>query len=176
MKMKKKEGKRNIVFKEQDKILEEKRKNMAEISNLKLNLKKILLSLQNKKKIILNLNDEIQKVKDENEQLEKEKQRLLEIKKMEKENERRLQSQNIHGSGCINTIQLILKNDKTDAQSLTRKEYEDAKEKTNLLQAQYIERMRFYEKLKKTLDSLDNKEEAIYSYIQKPITVNVNKK
>ena len=42
-----------------------------------------------------------------------------------------LQSQNIHGSGCINTIQLILKNDKTDAQSLTRKEYEDAKEKTN---------------------------------------------
>ena len=164
--MKKKEGKRNIVFKEQDKILEEKRKNMAEIANLKLNLKKILLSLQNKKKIILNLNDEIQKVKE----------RLLEIKKMEKENERRLQSQNIHGSGCINTIQLILKNDKTDAQSLTRKEYEDAKEKTNLLQAQYIERMRFYEKLKKTLDSLDNKEEAIYSYIQKPITVNVNKK
>ena len=58
MKMKKKEGKRNIVFKEQDKILEEKRKNMAEIANLKLNLKKILLSLQNKKKIILNLNDE----------------------------------------------------------------------------------------------------------------------
>ena len=51
---------------------------------------------------------------------------------MEKENERRLQRQNIHGSGCINTIQLILKNDKTDAQSLTRKEYEDAKEKTNL--------------------------------------------
>ena len=51
--MKKKEGKRNIVFKEQDKILVEKRKNMAEIANLKLNLKKILLSLQNKKKIIL---------------------------------------------------------------------------------------------------------------------------
>ena len=39
MKKKKKEGKRNIVFKEQDKILEEKRKNMAEIANLKLNLK-----------------------------------------------------------------------------------------------------------------------------------------
>ena len=169
--MKKKEGKRNIVFKEQDKILEEKRKNMAEIANLKLNLKKILLSLQNKKKIILNLNDEIQKVKDENEQLEKEKQRLLEIKKMEKENERRLQSQNIHGSGCINTIQLILKNDKTDAQSLTRKEYEDAKEKKNLGAMEVGA-----EKLKKTLDSLDNKEEAIYSYIQKPITVNVNKK
>lgn len=174
--MKKEERKGNLVFKEQDRILEEKRKNMAEIANLKLNIKKILLSLQNKKKIILNLNEEIQKVKNDNEQLEKEKQRLLEIKKKEKENERRLKSQNIHGSDYINTIQLVLKNDKTDAQSLTRKEYEESKEKTNLLNAQYIERMRFYEKLKKTLESLDNKEEAIYSYIQKPITVNVNKK
>lgn len=160
--------KKKQIF-EKDHQIEEKRKEIAEVANLKLNIKKILLSLQNKKKIIIKLNEEINITKKKNETLFIEKEKLAQQLKLEKEKARILKSQEIHGDDYKNVIQLMIKNDKIDTKSQTRENYEQSKKDTQLLHEQYQERLKFCQQLRYTIEQLEKQENYTSNSLVKPI-------
>ena len=149
--------------------IEEKRKEIAEIVNLKLNIKKILLSLQNKKKLIIKMNEEISISQKKNETLFLQKEKLTQQLKLEKEKARILKSQEIHGDDYKSVIQLMIKNDKVDTKTQTRENYEQSKKETQLLHEQYQERLRFCQNLRYTIGQLEKQENYISNSLVKPI-------
>ena len=149
--------------------IEEKRKEIAEIANLKLNIKKILLSLQNKKKLIIKMNEEISISQKKNETLFIQKEKLTQQLKLEKEKARILKSQEIHGDDYKSVIQLMIKNDKVDTKTQTRENYEQSKKETQLLYEQYQERLRFCQNLQYTIEQLEKQENYISNSLVKPI-------
>lgn len=159
--------KKKQIF-EKDRQIEEKRKEMAEVANLKLNIKKILLSLQNKKKIIIKINEEINLTKLKNETLLIEKENLAQQLKLAKEKARILKSQEIHGDDYKNVIQLMIKNDKIDKNSKTRESYEQSKKETQLLHAQYQDRLKFCQQLRYTIEQLEKQENYTSNILVKP--------
>lgn len=160
--------KKKQIF-DNDRRIEEKRKEIAEIANLKLNIKKILLSLQNKKKLIIRMNEEISITQKQNETLLIQKEKLTQQLKLEKEKARILKSQEIHGDDYKSVIQLMIKNDKVDTKTQTRENYEQSQKETKLLYEQYQERMRFCQHLRYTIEQLEKRENYISNSLVKPI-------
>lgn len=140
--------------------LERKRRELAKIATLKLNIKKVIISLQNKKTIYGNLQNEYDEIKNENAQLQQEKQDLQKIKKELNKIIHSTKSNNIKGENYINTISQMIKQDKLDANSAQREKYEQLKKQNSMLSKCYTEMNLHLQELKHKYNSIqdDNKE------------------
>jgi len=144
-----------------------KRLEMIEIMKLKMEAKKIALSLQNKKEQMDNLQKEIDKISQENIIIKNKIKNLNPLKKEVEKNKREHEINKLKEEDYINKINSILNNDKKDyGKLLTREDYENSKKETKRINDEYIRKINILNKLKNKYNELSLNQIGIISKIK----------
>ena len=159
-------------YKNKEIEIEEKRKKFAEIANLKLNVKNIILQLQNKKEKYDKIYNEYINIKTENKNIENEIKNLNKNLNNMKLQEKNLNSIFIKNDEYIENIHSIIKNDKILINKVNEREnFENEKIKTNFLLNEYYNKVHILEIIK---NEYFNKKQ-IHNQILNKIKLNLNK-
>ena len=159
------------IYKDKENELEEKRKKFAEIANLKLNIKNIILQLQIKKEKYDKLYDEYLNIKNENKNITNEIKNINKNINKLKFEEKNLNSIFIKNNEYIDNISSIIKNDKILINNVNEREnYENVKIKTNELLNEFNKKIHQLEIYKN--EYLNKKQ--IQNKILNKIRININ--
>lgn len=120
-------------------ILEQKRRELATISTLKLNIKKVIISLQNKKKSYTSLETEYSLLKSQTSSLLNEKLSLQRTKSTLDKRNRSAKSTTLKGANYITTITQMIKQDKLDGHTEQRERYDSLRSQNIKLTQCYVE-------------------------------------
>ena len=153
-------------------ILEQKRRELATISTLKLNIKKVIISLQNKKKSYASLETEYSLLKSQTSSLLQEKHSLQRTKSLLDKRKHSAKSTTLKGANYITTITQMIKQDKLEGHSEQRERYESLRNQNIRLSQCYTELTHHLRELKSKYNDIQEDNNTMLSKLNNEILKN----
>lgn len=153
-------------------VLEQKRRELSTIATLKLNIKKVIISLQTKKKAYTSLESEYSLLKSQTSSLLQEKRALQKTKASLDKRKRSAKSSTLKGATYITAIAQMIKQDKLEGHSEQRERYESIRNQNIQLAQCYAELTHHLRELKSKYEDIQEDNSTMISKLNKEMLKN----